>query len=437
MSRLQGFYLFILVFYICLAKLVANENSNSICKPPWDLEKITSCAIENHPTYKMENMRLREVQGRKKIASYFFPSNPNLYTNLANRSTSGSTNIVSNAPTSAHNFQLMVTQEVYVGGKREKSIQIADEEFRSQVMRLETIKRNLYFQSISSVIRFLNAKKEEELSESLFYLSQNLTKVAKARVREGIAPGIDETLAEAEELRMAKILKNASRKVEQTKVEVFLLLSLPIDTSWNWSPSFNLRVNLPREKEEILNFALRNRPEISLSENEIKLAILRYEEVRLQKIPNLSFGAFVQNDGFNERVIGGHVSLPLTVWRDFEGESIVSKSKSEQSIQNKEIMTRNVKQEVINALSNYLILNEEMKLYDSSLLERSERNLENITNALTQGKLKVIDAINNQRILVQTKLNFIQTKSDFDQAQVELVRALGLPIDQLSVAEQQ
>jgi cobalt-zinc-cadmium efflux system outer membrane protein len=427
---------FILFSNLYLVPIFSQENQKHFCKPPWDLEKITSCVIENHPSFRMETMRLREIQGRKKIASYYFPANPTVSTYISNRSATVSSNLFTSSPAQAHNFQLMVTQEIFIGGKREKSIQIADEEFRSQVFKLESVRRNIYFQAVASIIRYLNSKKEEDVCFHLYSLSQNLTQLSKARVREGIAPGMDETLAESEELRMAKIWKNAHRRVEQTRGEVYLLLSLPLEDKWNWDPLVSVNAQIPKDKDTLLAFAIENRPEINLTEREIKLALLRYEEVRLQRTPNLSFGAFVQNDGFNERVFGGQVSLPLTLWRDYEGESLVAKSRGDQAQENKEITSRAVKQEVINAIANYFTFKDELNLYNETIIERSNTDLANLTEALRLGKIKVIDAINNQRVLVQTKLNYIQTKTEFDLAQIELIRALGLPADQLTIREQ-
>jgi cobalt-zinc-cadmium efflux system outer membrane protein len=422
---------------LCYRPLYGEEILHSQCRPPWDVEKISDCAISNHPSFKLESLRLKEIQGRKKIANYFFPTNPNVSSYVSNRSASGPSNILSTSPAQASNFQLMVTQEIFVGGKREKSIQIADEEFRSQVFRLEAVRRNIHFQTMSSIIRYINAKKEETICLDLYNLAQNLTRLAQARVKEGIAPGMDETLAESEELRMAKIWKNSHRRVEQMNGEVHLLLSLAFVDTWTWNPSIGVNLQIPTDKESLLNLALANRPEINLTEKEIKLAMLRYEEVRLQKIPNLSFGAFVQNDGFNERVVGGQVSMPLTVWRDFEGESLVARARGEQAIESREIVSRTVKQEVINALSNYFTLKEEFALYDDTILTRTNADLNHITEALRLGKIKIIDAINSQRVLVQTRLNYIQTKTDYELAQVELIRALGLPTDQLILREQQ
>ncbi|BDA77393.1 hypothetical protein LPTSP3_g03230 [Leptospira kobayashii] len=427
-------FLFFLLFPPNLY-LVAEDSVPPFCRPPWDLTKIANCIVENHPVYKTELLRLKEIQGRKKISSYYFPANPNISTYSSHRRASGPNEIFSTTAQQAANFQVMVTQEIYTGGKREKAIQIADDEFKSQVFRMESVRRNLSFSSLQTLIRYLNLKKEEEITKNLYLLSKDLSYLAKARVREGISPAMDESLSAAEELRMAKVWQSSVRRLEETKGTLYLLLSIPLESKLEWNPEIHIAPDLPNDRDSVIQLALLQRPEIPLSEREILLAIHRWEEVRLQKIPNLNFGAFVQNDGFNERVVGGQVSLPLTIWRDYEGESAVAKAKEEQARESKETVTRIVKQEVINALSGYLTLKEEFSLYNTDLLNRTDEDLNFLREALKTGKVKVIDAINSQRVLVQTKLNYIQTKTDYESAQMELIRALGLPLENLNLIE--
>lgn len=191
--------------------------------------------------------------------------------------------------------------------------------------------------------------------------------------------------------------------------------------------------DLPKEKADLIQMAMQMRPELSLSEKEIELAVLRQNEVRRQKIPNISLGAFAQNDGFNERVVGGMLTFPMIIWRDYEGEKIIASSKIDNSKELKESVSRNIKQEVLFALTNYIHFSEEIKLYDESKMERAESNLKNLQEAIRFGKIKIIDAINQQRILLQTKLNYLNTKSEFELSQIELVRVLGLPIHSLGM----
>lgn len=327
----------------------------------------------------------------------------------------------------------MVNQEIFTNGKREISVQIADEEFKAQVFRLESVKRTLEFAALKKMIRYHYLLLEEENSLNSLNLVKELKKVSKARVNEGLSPGIDESLSESEEIRIFKIWNQTHRLSENAKSELEVLLGLPFEFENMPNNNWIFPKELPKDKSELIQMAMQLRPELSLSEKEIELSILRQNEVRRQKIPNVTLGAFAQNDGFNEKVVGGMLSLPLTIWRDYEGETVVASSKVDSSREIKESVSRNIKQEVLFAFTNYIYLSEEIKLYEKTKMDRAETDLKNLQDAIQFGKIKIIDAINHQRILLQTKLNYLNTKSEFELSQIELVRVLGLPSDSLEV----
>lgn len=421
--------------YITIGPLHAESNDSfgSNCQKHSSLLELSQCIVLKHPDYRIEEIKLREISGRKKIASYYFPSNPVFNSYAATRKGDSSGPSFLSGPTAANNFQVMVNQEVFTNGKREIAVQIADEEFKAQVIRLESVRRILEFSVLKKMTRFRYLHLEEENSLYSLNLVKELKKVSKARVNEGLSPGIDESLSESEEIRIFKIWNQTHRLSENAKSELEVLLGIPFEMDTTQIHHWILPKDLPKDKADLIHMAMQMRPELSLSEKEIELSVLRQNEVRRQKIPNVTLGAFAQNDGFNERVVGGIISFPMTVWRDYEGETIIASSKIDNSKELKESVSRNIKQEVLFALTNYLTLSEEIKLYDTQTMDRAESDLKNLQEAIRFGKIKIIDAINHQRILLQTKLNYLNTKSEFELSQIELVRVLGLPSDSLGV----
>nr|PJZ91504.1 hypothetical protein CH379_18280 [Leptospira ellisii] len=175
--------------------------------------------------------------------------------------------------------------------------------------------------------------------------------------------------------------------------------------------------------------ALIHRPEIEVSENEIMLAARKLEQTRLQKIPNLTLGGFVQSDGFNEKVVGAQVSFPFTLWRNYEGEIKSADAIKEQARENARNNERIIRMEIVHAVSNYIALRSEIEQYDQSYLRDLDRDLELLKEAIRLGRMKVADALNSQRILANAKLNFIVSKTEYSLSQIELIRSIGLPFE--------
>ncbi|TGL57803.1 TolC family protein [Leptospira jelokensis] len=426
-------FVFLVCFIFVFSTKTNSNDTNLKCQNSNSIFELSLCIVKRHPDYRLEEIKLKEISGRKKIASYYFPSNPTFSGYLANRSVESSNQFLGSSVSSANNFQVMVNQEIFTNGKREIAIQIADEEFRSQVFRLESIKRILEFEALKKLTRYRYLYLEKENSNNSLQLVKELKKISKARINEGLSPGIDESLSESEEIRIFKLWNQTHRSFENAKSELEVLLGETIEFNEDTAIHWKIPTDLPKEKSDLVKIAFQSRPEIFLTEKEIELALLRHNEVRKQKIPNVSLGAFAQNDGFNERVVGGMLTLPLVIWRDYEGESMVSASKIESSKELKESVSRNVKQEVLFALTNYLTLSEEIQLYDEKKMQRAEFDLKNLQEAIQFGKIKIIDAINHQRILLQTKLNYLNTKSEYEISQIELIRVLGLPTHSMEI----
>lgn len=425
---------------LCIFLLIWNTNGNAKdtnlkCQNSDSIFELSLCIVYRHPDFRLEEIKLKEILGRKKIASYYFPSNPTFSGYVANRNGDSTGSILGSSPSTANNFQVMVNQEIFTNGKREIAIQIADEEFKSQVFRLESVKRILEFEALKRLTKYRYLYLEKENSNNSLQLVKELKKISKARINEGLSPGIDESLSESEEIRIFKIWNQTHRQFENAKSELEVLLGYPIDSHEETSFHWKIPSDLPKEKSELVKIAYQYRPEIFLTEKEIELALLRHNEVRRQKIPNVSLGAFAQNDGFNERVVGGMVTLPLMIWRDYEGESMITASNIESSKELKESVSRNVKQEVLFALTNYLTLSDEIQLYDEKKMQRAEFDLKNLQEAIQFGKIKIIDAINHQRILLQTNLNYLNTKSEYEISQIELIRVLGLPTQSMEIQQ--
>ncbi len=422
----------ILIFFTSLVPLYPEENHTrtAFCQNKTFLPELSNCLAVHTPEVRMEEIKLKEISGRKRIASYLFPSNPSINGYLSSRE-GGPGFLPGSGIQTAGNFQVLVNQEIFTNGKREILQQIADEEFRIQVLRLESIRRAVEYDIIKKIVRFRFLQWEEKNSLDTLHLVQEIKHISKARVKEGLSPGIEESLAEAEEIRIYKLWIQIHRLYQNAQSELEILFGGTFPAFPDGEQTWKLPIEFPKEKNELLLFALKRRPEIQISQEEIALGILHQTQIRRDRVPNLTLGAFAQNDGFNERVVGGMITMPVLIWRDFSGEIEVSKAKVETLREKQEFTARMVKRESLVALTNFLTLAEELKLYDEKKMDRADSDIKNLQEAIRSGKIRLIDAINQQRILLQTKLHYINTKSEYELSELELYRVLGYDSQEL------
>ncbi|PKA03395.1 TolC family protein [Leptospira ellisii] len=419
----------ILIMQPLSSETVSGPGTN--CNGLLNLQKVTVCILEYSPEYRTEQLRLKEVLGRKTIASYLFPSNPILSGYVAQRKgTVSEGGFLGSGPApTASNQQLLLSQEIFLGNKRAKAQEVADEEYKVQTGRLETVRRNMISRSFSAVLRYGGFKKEFLETKELYELAKDLRILSTARAKEGVAPAMDVDVAKAEELRLWKILKQTERKLETSKGDLLILMNASPDATIELDVNGLELKELPNDVPSLIKIALIHRPEIEVSENEIMLAARKLEQTRLQKIPNLTLGGFVQSDGFNEKVVGAQVSFPFTLWRNYEGEIKSADAIKEQARENARNNERIIRMEIVHAVSNYIALRSEIEQYDQSYLRDLDRDLELLKEAIRLGRMKVADALNSQRILANAKLNFIVSKTEYSLSQIELIRSIGLPFE--------
>jgi len=157
------------------------------------------------------------------------------------------------------------------------------------------------------------------------------------------------------------------------------------------------------------------------------------EVLKLQRIPNLTISGFVQKDGFNENVIGARASFPLTIWKTNRGEILENQAQVQKSYSLLEIQTHTIKQEVIQALSNFQSLEEEIQTYKQQSLERTHDSILALQKAIKMGQMNLKDALIIQQSLVNFKLSYLDTKRDWLVSGVELLRASGYPILEIDI----
>ena len=110
-----------------------------------------------------------------------------------------------------------------------------------------------------------------------------------------------------------------------------------------------------------------------------------------------------------------------------------SEARKEQALTDLEVNQHTIKFEVIRAVANYNSLKEEYKNYPLELMRKVDENLLSLKKALSTGQINIRDALVAQNSLVGLKLSYIQTKSDYDLAKIELLRSIGFPLAQYIV----
>ena len=260
-----------------------------------------------------------------------------------------------------------------------------------------------------------------------------MAKVVQGRSDKGLAAGIDADIANAEVSKSSRLLNSALRKRDGAKGNLTVMMGVSFDLPLSIIDTVpDIQLNT-KNTEELIVSALKQRTEVDSGVLEVRTAQKRIELLKREAIPNLTVSAYLQRDGFNENVVGARASVPLRVWRDNSGEIVESEARKEQALTDLEVNQHTIKFEVIRAVANYNSLKEEYKNYPLELMRKVDENLLSLKKALSTGQINIRDALVAQNSLVGLKLSYIQTKSDYDLAKIELLRSIGFPLAQYIV----
>ncbi len=407
-----------------------HEEPHLHCTGNVTLKQIVECVLDHSPEYRSSRLELNVIKGKKIAAGYLFPSNPQFSYMQSYRKQTQSEGLVTGGLVSSVNGEILLSQEIFIGGQRKGRLDVADAEFAAQVRKVTVMERETIYNALVASLMYFSLMKEVKLAGELHGLAKDIHTVAKARAEKGLSAPIDADIAEAESIRMNRFYLLTKRRLDVAKGNLTVMMGVPFSAALELvgepeDPAFQ-NMNIATLTDE----ALKVRAEIQASEAEIITQESRISLLQKEKIPNLTISGFVQRDGFNENVIGGRFSLPLKIFRDNSGELVEEISRKEQLINKAEVSRHSIRYEVIKAISSYNSLKEEYGSYSEELLEKIDKDLDSIKKALLNGRINVREALLSQQSLIGIKISYVQSKTDFAIATAEVIRACGIPFSE-------
>ncbi|MCB1193214.1 MAG: TolC family protein [Leptospiraceae bacterium] len=425
---MKKYFLFFLVFTSIGMASEDFPHNNPKCSGKLKLQSIVECVLEHSPIYKKSKLELKAIQGKKIAAGYLFPSNPVLSVSHAyRRQTAADQTLLNPVLQSSINGELMLTQEIYIGGQRRGMLDVVDAEFAAQVRRVTVMERELISQALKSSLLFKDSIEKYKLILDLYSLSQDLYKITKGRADKGLVASIDADIAKSESIKIYRLLQIAEREKQINKANLTIMMGVKYNSPLAIQDALPKLSIDTKDADSLIELGLQIRGEVIGAEYDIIAAEKRIQLLRKERIPNLSFSGYVQRDGFNENVIGAKLAMPLKFFRDNSGEILEGIAKKEQKLADQIESKHNVMFEVIQATTNYNSLKIELENYSPELMGRINEDLHSIRKAILSGQMNIRDALLTQQSLISLKLSYIQSKLEYYLSIVEVLRASGLP----------
>lgn len=392
------------------------------------LEVLIEKAKGSNKELQVAQQNLSIMQGR--IVQAGLKPNPTLDTEFGSDKLTGTGK-------GEYDFSVSYSQPIEIGGKRAKRIRISQLELaqaeKMVAFQTQQLQASIYQQYAQAV----TALESLRISESLTALNEEITKLVKAKFKEGDAAKLDLNLVLVELNRLRASQLQAEVRVKTALITLKTLAGLRIDEPLRLRASLNLPTLTNLNLADLEQLALKTRADLQSARLEEELAQARIELAQAEAKPDLAiFGRYQQSRTiFDKTAIGtlrdtGYkialgVSIPLAIFNRNQGVIAETSATKVQATQRRELVEQNIRRDVTLAYTKLALAQESIKLYEEEILPGAQENLKIIRTAYDLGEQQLLDFIGEQRRLIESQQQYAEIRRDYYTATIELTQALG------------
>ncbi len=339
-------------------------------------------------------------------------------------------------------YSASLSQQFETSGKRAKRVRVA--EYGVALAEAELTER------VASLKRDIRLALAEAIADQekvrvfggLLDLLRDSLRLTEARVKEGDAARLEADLIRVEISRVEGQQAAATGEAEADLIELQRLVGM--------DPA--LSIVLPDLPEPTLSLdsaglrktALAQRPDLLAARVVERQASAGVDLAEAEGKPDLTVsagyshetGRFDDQLGLSptgvpvqlrdvDNILSVGVSIPLSGRRRNLGNIEAASARAASARLRREFLERSIPAEIDVALRRYEALHRSLTLVREGVLAPSEKNLEIIRQAYNLGQLRLLDVLNEQRRLLETRLSYVDSVAELRRVLAELERVVG------------
>lgn len=327
---------------------------------------------------------------------------------------------------------LFFDQPVEVGSKREKRVELAQQESALKETDIATVERRVRHDVRDAYFRVAFARSATLQRDEASKLAQRLHDIANARFQAGDIPELEVTQAELESARAKANLQVAHQEEKVALSDLNALLNEPATLDWDLGAAFDV---LPPSVmlDDLLARAGASNSEIARIHQESKVQQSQTSLLKADRIPNLGleFGVDFNNPGqggFREGA-RGQVSMELPLFSRNQGE--IARSIANQQVLDAELASarRATDARVESSFFDLEARLAEVQLYRDDILPSSKHLEEMSEESYRSGKANILTVLGAQRDVQQVEQDYLSSLLAVQSAFAQLEEAVGSPLD--------
>ncbi len=341
------------------------------------------------------------------------------------------------------NLSVGVSQVFELGGKRQKRIAVAELELNQIRAEVTGLERRLAVEIRASYTNAIAAARQLDALEKLIAADEELIRAVEARLKEGDVAPLDVNLVRVESDRLKVQAIQAKSDLETQLLNLKTLIGADVAESIRLAPQPDRPPRLDLGLNELTEIAFRERTDLQAARLGEQLGAARIDLAKSNAVPNvagsvrysrnkqiidfppsLAVSPFPQRD--NELTFG--VSVDIPIFNRNQGDIASATGEKLQATRSREFLEATVKRDVAVAYRKYKAAAEQLVLYTTQIMPRSEENLRSVRAAYGFGEFSVFEVVGEQRRLTENVTGYNQSLRDYYAALAELETALGITI---------
>lgn len=403
------------------------------------LSDLISLAFERNGD--LQAMRTRAVEARALIAQASLRPNPNLEVSYGNGPVFGSPGET--------DFTASVSQTIETGGKRLRRVSVAEAELREIEWQIADRERLLRASLVSAFADWLALNRNEANARRLLELTKQGLALVTARVKQGEAAALEQSLLQVETNRIQADLIIFSSQRERAELAVRAVAGVTDAQAPKLAGDLQLLADSfagPLSPEEEIALGLRSRADLAA----LRAAELTGDQAILLEKSNArpSVSAFSrfshshqQSDAFGyvtnrpvgnliavsdrDNIITGGINIALPFKNRNQGNIAAAVARKDGARLRRAYLEQIIEREIRSALIRLAAARQASELFGQGVVDLAEKNLAVIRKSYELGELRLLDVVNEQRRFVEIQRTYTETLKERVLAQIELDRVRG------------
>lgn len=266
----------------------------------------------------------------------------------------------------------------------------------------------------------LRRQEEARLAKENYELLLQIRNRVKVKVEVGESPRYELVKAGAEALAAESSAKSAEFRVTQAHDRLRALIGSPLQENFVVALEPLYLSNLP-ELEELRRDLLASQPLLKVTAAERQRAQAKLEQERAARLPQPTFKVLSERDpDMNQWRIG--VALPLPLWNRREGQIGEAMAAVERAEAESQQVNISLLAQLDQAYSQYQITKRQVQTFESGLMSEAENAMKVAEAAYNFGERGILDYLDAQRVLRNTRLDFLNARYELQAALIEIER---------------